>query len=79
MSALSATSPTLAGTLLGDNGRLSTVRMVMLAIAGSLLLWVSAKISVPFWPVLSLPTVSIGMSWSRILIRSEGCFWVCSS
>lgn len=51
MTALSATSPTLAGTLLGDNGRLSAVRMVMLAIAGSLLLWVSAKIAVPFWPV----------------------------
>ncbi len=51
MTALSATSPTLAGTLLGDNGRLTAARMVLLAIAGSLLLWVSAKIAVPFWPV----------------------------
>lgn len=51
MSALSATSPTLAGTLLGDNGRLNMARMVMLAIAGTVLLWVSAKIAVPFWPV----------------------------
>jgi len=51
MSALSATSPTLASTLLGENGRLNAARMVMLAVAGSLLLWVSAKIAVPFWPV----------------------------
>jgi len=51
MSALSATSLTLAGTLLGENGRLNAARMVMLAVAGSLLLWVSAKIAVPFWPV----------------------------
>jgi len=48
MSALSATSPTLAGTLLGDNGRLSAIRMVMLAIAGSLIFpaawkWLSNK------------------------------------
>ena len=51
MTALSATAPTLAGTLLGENGRMTAARMVMLAVAGSLLLWVSAKIAVPFWPV----------------------------
>jgi len=51
MTALSTNAPTLAGTLLGSNGRIDAVRAVMLAIAGSLLLWVSAKVSVPFWPV----------------------------
>jgi biotin transport system substrate-specific component len=51
MTALSTNAPTLAGTLLGSNGRIDAVRAVMLAIAGSLLLWLSAKVSVPFWPV----------------------------
>ncbi len=42
---------TLAATLLGNNGRLDIVRSALLAITGSLLLWASAKVQVPFWPV----------------------------
>ena len=51
MTASTTLSPTLAGTLLGNNGKLDLMRAVLLAVAGSLLLWASAKISVPFWPV----------------------------
>jgi biotin transport system substrate-specific component len=51
MTALTAANPTLAGKLLGTEGRLDVARALMLAIAGSLLLWASARIAVPFWPV----------------------------
>ena len=40
-------TPTLADRLLTP----SLARNVLLAVAGSLLLWVSAKVHVPFWPV----------------------------
>ena len=51
MTVHAANSPTLASTMLGTNGRIDAVRAVLLAVAGSLLLWASAKVSVPFWPV----------------------------
>ena len=49
MTALTQTHPTLAQTLWqGEN---TIVRNVLLAVAGSIALWVSAKIQVPFYPV----------------------------
>jgi biotin transport system substrate-specific component len=45
------TMPTLTQSLLGQGGRLGIMRAVLLAVAGSLLLWASAKVQVPFWPV----------------------------
>ena len=60
---------TLATALLPlDNALL---RNLMLAVAGSLLLWISAKISIPFWPVpLTLQTLvvlMIGMAFGARL------------
>lgn len=49
MTALVQNQPTLVETLWqGDN---TLVRNIVLAVAGSLALWVSAKIQVPFYPV----------------------------
>ena len=45
------TMPTLTQSLLGQGGRLGIMRAVLLAVAGSLLLWASAKVQLPFWPV----------------------------
>ena len=42
---------TLAGALWPANSTSSLLRNVILAVAGSLLLWVSAKIQIPFYPV----------------------------
>lgn len=47
-----ATHPTLAGVLLPARASTSKLaRTVFLAFVGSLALWASAKIHVPFWPV----------------------------
>jgi len=47
-----ATHPTLAGVLLPvQDSSARLVRNVLLAVTGSLALWASAKIQVPFWPV----------------------------
>jgi biotin transport system substrate-specific component len=43
--------PTLSQSVLAGSNRLSLLQQVLLAVAGSLLLWVSAKVQVPFWPV----------------------------
>jgi len=51
MTSAATSMPTLARSVLGRNGSVSLVHSVLLAIAGSLLLWVSAKVQVPFWPV----------------------------
>ncbi len=51
MQSAAVSMPTLSQSLLGQGGRLGAVRAVLLAIAGSLLLWASAKVQVPFWPV----------------------------
>ena len=60
---------TLATALLPlDNALL---RNLMLAVAGSLLLWISAKISIPFWPVpltmQTLVVLMIGMAFGARL------------
>lgn len=51
MPSVNASMPTLSQMLLGKRGHLNAARSVLLAIAGSLLLWLSAKVQVPFWPV----------------------------
>ena len=51
MIALSTNLPTLSQAVLGKEGRLSLAHKVLLVVAGSLMLWASAKIQVPFWPV----------------------------
>ena len=51
MQSAAITMPTLTQSLLGQGGRLGIMRAVLLAVAGSLLLWASAKVQVPFWPV----------------------------
>lgn len=54
-------APTLAGTLLPAAGaRSAMLRSVGLAIAGSLLMVLAAKIKVPFWPVpMTLQTLAV--------------------
>ena len=48
MSARAANYPTLSAVLWPEN---AMVRNVVLAVLGSLLLWVSARVQVPFYPV----------------------------
>ncbi|GKX36080.1 MAG: biotin transporter BioY [Rhizobiaceae bacterium MnEN-MB40S] len=48
MTTPAATHPTLASSLLGKR---SVLQYVLLALAGSALLWASAKVQVPFYPV----------------------------
>ena len=43
------TRPTLADTAFGGNA--TALRAVVFAVTGSLLLWVSAKVQIPFYPV----------------------------
>ena len=59
------THPTLANTVLtGDN---PVLRNVLLAVAGSMALWVSAKVQIPFFPVpmtmQTLVVLLIGMAY----------------
>lgn len=60
---------TIAQTLLPTNSPL--LRNVVLAVLGSLALWLSAKISIPFWPVpMTMQTfvvLSIGMAFGARL------------
>ena len=51
MTAATALKPTLSQSVLAGNSSLSLLQQVLLAVAGSLLLWASAKVQVPFWPV----------------------------
>ena len=51
MTAAQATYPTLAATLWPESKTSPVVRNVTLAIAGTVLLWLSAKIQVPYYPV----------------------------
>lgn len=51
MTAFQPTFPTLAQTLWPTAGESRWLRGVVLAVVGSLLLTLSAKIQVPFWPV----------------------------
>lgn len=53
-------SPALAPSLLPQDRALRVAGLVLLAIAGSLLMWVSAKIKVPFYPVpMTLQTLAL--------------------
>ena len=65
MTSTTLTHPTLATTLWSRPA--PAVRNVMLAIAGSLALWVSAKIQIPFFPVpmtmQTLVVLVIGMAY----------------
>ena len=68
MTSLSATHPTLLNTLAPGN---SVIRTAGFAIAGSLLLALSAKAQVPFWPVpmtlQSLVIMMLGMTYGSRL------------
>ena len=68
MSEFATSRATLAATLWPAHGRAQTwVHGVILAIAGSLLLTLSAKVHIPFWPVpMTLQTLAvlvIGMAY----------------
>jgi biotin transport system substrate-specific component len=53
-------TPALAPSLLPQDRALRLAGLVLLAIAGSLLMWVSAKIKVPFYPVpMTLQTLAL--------------------
>ena len=72
MTSLSATHPTLLNTLAPGN---SLIRTAGFAIAGSLLLALSAKAQVPFWPVpmtmQSLVIMMLGMAYgSRLAVAT---------
>ena len=60
--AYSTSSPALAPSLLPQDRALRIAGMVLLAIAGSLLMWVSAKIKVDFYPLpvpMTLQTLAL--------------------
>jgi biotin transport system substrate-specific component len=53
-------SPALAPSLLPESRAARLAGLVLLAVAGSLLMWVSAKIKVPFYPVpMTLQTLAL--------------------
>ena len=51
MTAISTSYPTLSAVLWPDRAASRVLRAVVLMVAGSLLLTLSAKVQVPFWPV----------------------------
>ncbi len=56
----SVSTPALAPSLLPQDRAQRIAGLVLLAIAGSLLMWVSAKIKVPFYPVpMTLQTLAL--------------------
>jgi biotin transport system substrate-specific component len=60
MAATFFSTPALAPSLLPESRAGHLAGMVILAIAGSLLMWVSAKIKVPFYPVpMTLQTLAL--------------------
>ncbi|MEM6461977.1 MAG: biotin transporter BioY [Pseudomonadota bacterium] len=69
MTALTLEPKTLAQTLWPSENTL--VRNVILAVLGSVALWISAKISIPFWPVpltmQTLVVLMIGMAFGHRL------------
>ena len=61
MSALALNRP-LVGRFIPDEGAARIVALAGFAVLGSLILWASAKISVPFWPVpMTLQTGAVAM------------------
>ena len=69
MSTMTLETKTLAQTLWPTDN--SMIRNVVLAVLGSIALWISAKISIPFWPVpLTMQTfvvLMIGMAFGSRL------------
>ena len=69
MTALTLQPKTLAQTLWPSDNAL--IRNVILAVLGSVALWISAKISIPFWPVpltmQTLVVLMIGMAFGARL------------
>jgi len=60
MSAVARRMPTLASTVWGADGAARIIRNVVLALVGSALLTLSAKVLVPFWPVqMSMQTFAV--------------------
>jgi biotin transport system substrate-specific component len=60
MAATYFSTPALAPSLLPESRAGRIAGMVILAVAGSLLMWVSAKIKVPFYPVpMTLQTLAL--------------------
>ena len=61
MSALALNRP-LVGRFIPDEGAARIVALAGFAVLGSLILWASAKVSVPFWPVpMTLQTGAVAM------------------
>ncbi|MDH5749223.1 MAG: biotin transporter BioY, partial [Rhodospirillales bacterium] len=84
-STMTTTQPTLIAALWPARKRLGVYRQGALAVAGSLLLILSAKISIPFWPVpMTMQTFAvlvIGMAYGPrlglatvLLYLAEGAF-----
>lgn len=85
MSAPTATQPTLISAIWTGAARQPLLRQAVLALVGTLLLTVSAKIQVPFWPVpMTMQTFAvlvIGMAYGPrlgaatvVLYLTEGVF-----
>jgi len=61
MSALALNRP-LVGRFIPDEGAARIVALAGFAVLGSLILWASAKVSVPFWPVpMTLQTGAVAL------------------
>jgi biotin transport system substrate-specific component len=84
MSAVSVTGP-LVGRFIPNEGAARAATLVGFAVLGSLILWASAKISVPFWPVpMTLQTGAVALiaaayGWrlglaTVVLYLAEGAF-----
>lgn len=70
----------LAETLWPAEGSTALFRNVLLAVFGSLLLWASAKVQVPFWPVpMTMQTyvvLAIGMAYGMRLGTATVLFYL---
>ena len=66
-----AVQPTLISTLWPAGEKTGALRLVLLAVVGSILLTISAKVQVPFWPVpMTMQTfvvLAIGMAYGPAL------------
>ena len=62
-------SRSLAAAIWPTTGRETVVKSVMIAVLGSLLLWASAKVQIPFWPV------PMTMQTYVVLLLGATCGW----
>ncbi len=62
-------SRSLAAAVWPTTGRETLVKSVMIAVVGSLLLWASAKVQIPFWPV------PMTMQTYVVLVIGATCGW----